>query len=57
VQSRGLLHANSTKEVLYYLVGYALQADLGDFVEETHNGAYFKPEEYFPQQVCARIYS
>jgi len=57
VQSRGLLHANSTKEVLYYLAGYALQADLGDFVEETHNGTYFKPEEYFPQQVCSRIYS
>jgi hypothetical protein len=26
-------------------------------VEETHSGTYFKPEEYFPQQVCSRIYS
>jgi hypothetical protein len=57
VQSRGLLHANSTEEVLYLLAGYALQADLGDYLEETHTGTYFKPEEYLPQQVSSMVYS
>jgi hypothetical protein len=56
VQSRGLLHTNSTEEVLYLLAGYALQADLGDFLEETHTGNYFKPEEYLPQQVILFSY-
>jgi hypothetical protein len=57
VQSRGLLHANSTEEVLYVLAGYALQADLGDYLEDTHTGTYFKPEDYFPQQVSSRVHS
>jgi hypothetical protein len=56
VQTRGLLHANSTEEVLCFLAGYALQADLGDFVEGTHTGTYFKPEEYCPQQVSSKVY-
>lgn len=56
VQSRGLLHANSSEEVLYLLAGYALQADLGDYLEETHAETYFKPEEYFPQEVSTMAY-
>jgi hypothetical protein len=57
VQTRGLLHANSSEEALCFLAGYALQADLGDFVEGTHTGTYFKPEEYFPQQVSSMMCS
>nr|CAD7393706.1 unnamed protein product [Timema cristinae] len=51
VVCHGLLHACATEEVLYLLAGYALQADLGDFVEDAHCGAYFRPAEYFPQQM------
>nr|CAD7599151.1 unnamed protein product [Timema genevievae] len=55
VVCRGLLHACATEEVLYLLAGYALQADLGDFVEDAHCGAYFRPAEYFPQQMlCSK---
>ncbi|KAJ9594413.1 hypothetical protein L9F63_014138, partial [Diploptera punctata] len=51
VQSRGLLHANSTEDVLYVLAAYALQADVGD-LEETHSQNYFNPQDYFPQQMA-----
>uniref|UniRef100_A0A8D8TMN3 Protein expanded n=1 Tax=Cacopsylla melanoneura TaxID=428564 RepID=A0A8D8TMN3_9HEMI len=52
--SRGCLFDFSFKEeLLYLLVGLALQADLGDFSETQHTGTYFPLHEYFPPQMIS----
>lgn len=51
VKNRNLVYACVAEELIYLLVGLALQADFGDHVEAEHTENYFSLEEYFPDQV------
>ncbi|XP_022097323.1 FERM domain-containing protein 6-like isoform X2 [Acanthaster planci] len=42
------------EEAFFVLASYALQADLGNYAEDTHRGQYFDPCKYFPEWVIKR---
>ncbi|XP_033626932.1 FERM domain-containing protein 1-like [Asterias rubens] len=42
------------EEACFVLASYALQADLGNYAEDTHRGQYFDPRKYFPDWVIKR---
>ncbi|XP_063615796.1 FERM domain-containing protein 6-like, partial [Penaeus indicus] len=44
-----------SEEATFLLAAYALQADLGDFCEDQHQGHYFDPNLYFPPWVVERV--
>ncbi|XP_077203338.1 FERM domain-containing protein 1 isoform X2 [Paroedura picta] len=45
----------ANKEEIYFLLAaYGLQADVGDYQENFHNGNYFQPQAYFPQWIIAK---
>lgn len=39
------------EEAYFLLAAFALQADLGNFKRDKHQGKYFEPEAYFPSWV------
>ncbi|XP_038074355.1 FERM domain-containing protein 6-like [Patiria miniata] len=45
-----LCHEDAT----FILASYALQADLGNYAEDTHRLQYFEPRKYFPEWVIKR---
>ena len=51
VVERNMAHPHVAEEIIYLLVGLALQADFGDYIEAQHSDNYFSLQEYFPQQV------
>ncbi|XP_059552250.1 FERM domain-containing protein 6 isoform X7 [Myotis daubentonii] len=42
------------EEAYFLLAAFALQADLGNFKRDKHQGKYFDPEAYFPSWVVAK---
>ncbi|XP_023619616.1 FERM domain-containing protein 6 isoform X7 [Myotis lucifugus] len=42
------------EEAYFLLAAFALQADLGNFKRDKHQGKYFEPEAYFPSWVVAK---
>ncbi|XP_042223225.1 FERM domain-containing protein 6-like, partial [Homarus americanus] len=44
-----------SEEATFLLASYALQADLGDFCEDQHQGHYFDPNLYFPHWLVERV--
>lgn len=42
-----------SEEATFLLAAYALQADLGDFCEDQHQGHYFDPNLFFPPWVSS----
>ncbi|XP_065215812.1 protein expanded isoform X2 [Planococcus citri] len=50
---RSLVYTYVAEEIIYLLVGLALQAEFGDYLESQHTENYFSLQEYFPQQMVA----
>lgn len=51
VAVRNLAYTYVAEDIIYLLVGLALQADFGDYIESQHKENYFLLHEYFPEQV------
>lgn len=48
-------HQRCSDEHYFLLSSHALQADIGNYIEEEHTGQYFVVEEYFPPWVIDRL--
>ncbi|KAK7506980.1 hypothetical protein BaRGS_00001831 [Batillaria attramentaria] len=43
-----------SEEKCFQLVGYALQADYGNYIPEKHTAGYFDPRQYFPAWILEK---